>query len=60
MQVCYKFFLFLFHAGGPVAGSVIDTGPHFDSDASNVDVGYWYGLVLLKMSWLDLFGSKMA
>lgn len=33
---------------------------HFESDASKVEVGYWYGLVLLKMSWLDLFGLKMG
>lgn len=45
---------------GTVAGSVTDTELHFDSDASMVEVEYWYGLVLLKMSWLDLFGSKMA
>jgi len=31
-------------------GSVTGTELHFDSDASKVEVGYWYGLVLLKMS----------
>lgn len=35
---------------GPVVGSVTDTELHFDSDASKVEVGYWYGQVLLKMS----------
>ena len=45
---------------GPVAGSVMGTELHFDSDASKVEVGYWYGLVFLKMSYLDLFGLKMA
>ena len=40
---------------GPMAESVTGTQLHFESDASKVEVGYWYGLVLLKMSWLDLF-----
>ena len=35
---------------GPVAGSVTGTELHFDSEASKVEVGYWYRLVLLKMS----------
>ena len=44
-----------------VAGSVMGTEVHFESDARcKVVVGYWYGLALLKMSWLDLFGLEMA
>lgn len=43
---------------GPVAGSVTGTELHVNSDASKV--GYLYGLVLLKMSWMDLFELKMA
>ena len=35
---------------GPVAGSVTDKMLHFDTDAGKVEVGYWCGLVLLKMS----------
>ena len=44
---------------GHVAGSVTGTELHLESDASKVEVGYWYGLVLLKISWLDLFELKM-
>ena len=38
----------------PVTSTELD----FESDASKVEVGYLYGLVLLKMNWLDLFNSK--
>jgi len=44
---------------GPVVGSVTGTELYFKSGASKVEVGYRYGLILLKMSWLDLFGLKM-
>ena len=35
---------------GPVAGSVTGTELYFNSDASKLEMGYWYGQVLLKMS----------
>ena len=35
---------------GPMAGSVKGTELHFASDTRKVEVGYWYGLVLLKVS----------
>lgn len=44
---------------GPVAGSVKGRELHSDSDASKVEVGYWYGLVSSKMSLWDLFGLRM-
>ena len=44
---------------GPLSGSVTGTELHFESDTSKVEVGYWCGLVLLKMSWLDLVGLEM-
>lgn len=40
----------------PMAGLVTEL--QFHSDASKVEVWYWYRLVLLKMSYLDL-RSKM-
>lgn len=33
---------------GPVARTVM--GTELESDASKVEAGYWYGLVLLRMS----------
>lgn len=29
---------------------------HFESDATKVEVGHWYGLLLLRMGLLDIFG----
>ena len=34
---------------GPMAGSVMDTGHNFESGASKVEEGYWYGLLSLRM-----------
>ena len=34
---------------GTVAGSVMDTGHHFESGASKVEEGYWYRLLPLRM-----------
>lgn len=32
---------------------------HFESDATKVEVGHWYGLLLLRMSLLDIFGLNL-
>ncbi len=36
---------------GPVAGSVMGAELHFESDASNVEVGYWYGLKINSQTY---------
>lgn len=43
---------------GPVAASVTGTELHFDSDASKVEVGFFYRLVLLKMSYPFELGAR--
>ncbi|TWW67430.1 Adenylate cyclase type 2 [Takifugu flavidus] len=44
---------------GPMAGLVKGRELQSDSDASKVEVGYWYGLVSSKMSLWGLFGLRM-
>lgn len=42
-----------------MAGSLMDTELHFQSDVSKVEVGHGHRLLLLKMSELDLVRSEM-
>lgn len=44
----------------PVGGSVTGMKLHIKSDSNKVEVGYCYGLVLLKMSWSDIFRLKVG
>lgn len=44
---------------GPVAGLVKGRELQSDSDASKVEVGYWYGLVSSKMSLWGLSELRM-
>lgn len=44
---------------GPEDGSVKDRELHSDSDASKVEVGYWYELVSSKTNLWDLFGLRL-
>ena len=44
---------------GPVAGLVKGRELQSDSDASKVEVEYWFGLVSSKMSLWGLFGLRM-
>ena len=43
---------------GTVVGSVTSAELHLDSDASEMEVECWFGLVSLKMSYLNPFGVE--